>query len=251
VNGKNISVADFIKFYEDKEGIDVNSQYLFSMCSVYGQAIINFRMAVRRNNSSLLWSAKYVGSGIFFVGNHPFYRKITVYDLQQYLMMPAPVKRLIDENSSFTVSGHPSKGQGLDYLLEEKNREIKQYIPKNVTPSEDMWLTLCRNNESLKKVQATTCKLFQCTESEGTFDLQKNVHCPNAVHVYRKNMRKLKYMYPEHGGEHSSLSVKSVKLHNELVNFCTLSERNRQLFIKKEVLGSSTERLEAVKILAE
>ena len=39
--------------------------------------------------------------------------------------MPKEVREILDQNASFTVSGDKSKGQDLDFILEEKNKAIK------------------------------------------------------------------------------------------------------------------------------
>lgn len=48
-----------------------------------------------------------------------------------------------------------SKGQGYDFILEELNREVKHWIRKGV-PSDEMWLSVCRNHKLLKDVKQKT-----------------------------------------------------------------------------------------------
>lgn len=37
--------------------------------------------------------------------------------------MPKEVREILDQNASFTVSGDKSKGQDLDFILEEKTKQ--------------------------------------------------------------------------------------------------------------------------------
>ncbi|VDI27589.1 Hypothetical predicted protein, partial [Mytilus galloprovincialis] len=109
----------------------------------FSQAIINLRMGVRRNNSCLVQSAKFHLKELFYGRSHPHYRNIELFDTLQYHFMPDEVKNIWDNNTAFTVSGHNSKGQDLDFLLEEKNRAVKQFIPSGSIPSNETWDAIC------------------------------------------------------------------------------------------------------------
>ena len=64
--------------------------------------------------------------------------------------MPEEVKACWDNNTSFSVSGNKSKGQDLDFILEEKNKAIKQYLPSGSVPSDETWRNICCNLKFLK-----------------------------------------------------------------------------------------------------
>ena len=237
--GMRITVEDFMQYYK-QEDLDPNTKYLYQMCIVFGQAILNFRVAVRRNNSDLLHSAKHMSMGLFFGRNHPLYQQISLFDVEQYLMMAPVVAKLWDDNCSVSINGHPSKGQGFDYALEEKNREVKQFIPKNVIPSNSTWLKLCRNNASLAKLEEGCCKNFGCNDKEETSF--KNIHCPKTVKQYRKIIRKSKYLggyLDNQNKEHTYLSKKPVKLHRNLVNFHECAQNNKKCVIEYTIASEA------------
>lgn len=213
--------------------------YLISyVCSVYAQAILNFRMAVRRNNSALLLSAKHYSMGLFFGQNHPMYQKIAIFDFQQYIMMPAEVKALWDANVSISVSGQKSKGQGFDYALEEKNRDIKQFIPKHVTPTASLWLKVCRNNEMLINVNKAACNILQCTAPP---DLTyKEIHTKNVVKKFRCCFCEKHYLSGD-CLEHVSLAKKPQLLHPNLVNFEAISNKNRSKLISRCIMDNDVD----------
>ena len=72
-------------------------------------------------------------------------------DLKMRTMTPDYIKRLIKLNYSFSTSGHPSKGGGGDFVLENKNKRLTRLIPKGL-PSEEMWITPCRRFDTLDVV---------------------------------------------------------------------------------------------------
>ena len=132
-----------------------NYSYMVDQVCRFSQGIINFRMAVRRNNSVLLKSAKYMTKELFFGRNHPKYQVIEVNDCLQDLLMPDKVRELNDSYSSISTSGNQSLGEGFDFILEEKNRELKSWIPKGM-PTDSIWQTVCRNNAKLNEVKENT-----------------------------------------------------------------------------------------------
>ncbi|CAC5383293.1 unnamed protein product [Mytilus coruscus] len=122
-----------------KEFMSSNQRWAYLHLQVFrfSQAIINLRIGVRRNNSCLLQSAKFHPKELFYGRSHPHYRNIELFDTLQYHFMPDEVKNIWDNNTTFTVSGHNSKGQDLDFLLEEKNRAVKQFIHSGSIPSNE------------------------------------------------------------------------------------------------------------------
>ncbi len=63
--------------------------------------------------------------------------------------MPMDVKKVWNENASITTSNNYSTGQDLDFVLEEKNRSLKQYVSNGTVPSDLLWQNICRDFESL------------------------------------------------------------------------------------------------------
>jgi len=124
----------------------------FTICR-FSQAIINFRMGIRRNNSQLVKSAKFHLKELFYARTHPHYQHIDIFDTIQYHFMSDEVNKVWDENISFTVSGDPPKGQDMDFLLEEKNKSVKHYIPSGTIPSDEMWKNICCNLKYFENLQ--------------------------------------------------------------------------------------------------
>ena len=187
-------------------------------------------MGVRRNNAQLIRSGKHMTKELFFDGRHPIYTKIEMHDTIQYNMMPEEVRLVLDDYSSLTTSGNFCLGEDLDYLHEELNRTIKQYVPAGTLPSNKLWEQICRNSEFLEGLQERTMKLSGMTMSSGYL---KNINLANAISEFQVILRGHDYLNIA-GDTHKSLS--GHKLHCELVNFAVLATARRCYFIDKHVL---------------
>lgn len=126
----------------------------------FSQGIIHIRMAKRRNNSDLLKSAKYMTKELFHGRSHPKYQVIEIFDTIQDIMMPEEVRSLSDKYSSITTSGNKSLVEDFDFILEEKNKQLKSWMPKGV-PTDKIWLTFCRNNKLLETIKDHSVSTFK------------------------------------------------------------------------------------------
>ena len=92
-------------------------------------------------------------NALFCISTLPFSNPSwsTDWDLKMRLLAPPEIQNYISDNESFSTSGHASKGEGGDFVLENRNKRIKSLIPKGV-PTEDVWLQACRSFDTLDKV---------------------------------------------------------------------------------------------------
>ena len=67
------------------------------------------------------------------------------------LIAPENVTIFLRLNEAFSVSGHPSRGEGGDFVLENKNKRLKRLIP-NGLPTEATWTKACRTFDTLDGV---------------------------------------------------------------------------------------------------
>lgn len=110
-----------------------------------------FRAGVRRNNSNIIATSFNAFSPLFFGLNMINYQELHFRDSLMKLQCPASVKTFLESNESFSVSGHASKGEGGDFVLEAKNRRCKMWLPPG-SPTEEQWLRVCRNLDRLEGV---------------------------------------------------------------------------------------------------
>ena len=59
--------------------------------------------------------------------------------------------RISLKKESFSASGNERKGEEVDFVLENLNRKSIRFMPPGL-PSDDKWLTICRNIDKLNQV---------------------------------------------------------------------------------------------------
>ena len=122
---QSFNVEGFLAFTSKMENCP-NYIHLFSQVINYAFAIINFRMAMRRNNLRLAQSAVYKLSNLFYV---LFYQLIECHFLAQMFSMHEEVKPMYEKYFSLSLSGDPSKGESWDFVLENINKHtLKELI---------------------------------------------------------------------------------------------------------------------------
>ncbi|KAJ8307906.1 hypothetical protein KUTeg_014553 [Tegillarca granosa] len=65
---------------------------------------------------------------------------------------PCSYEAVEKENATFSVSGNISKGEGGDFVVENRNRKVKKCLPSGL-PTENKWLSVYRNIDRLDKVR--------------------------------------------------------------------------------------------------
>ena len=147
--------TDWVHFNQN-----TNKTYMlhFVMVLRFAMAIVNFRMAVRRNNSSLAWSAKFTFKELIHARNHPKYHQLEIYDTVMYHLAPPEVRDFLDSHTSISRSGDKSLGEDLDFITEEENRKSKKLLPNGV-PTDLRWEVVCRNVSNLQELKDEYLKM--------------------------------------------------------------------------------------------
>ena len=193
--------------------------YLLEMTTIYSQSIINFRMGIRRNNSLLVQSAKLMSRGLFHGRNHPRYQCIEIVDSMQRELMPEEMTYFVESHESMSKTGDKSRGQGFDFILEELNKEIKVWMHRGV-PTDNMWLSVCRNHDFLKSIRETLLNSVSVSKENAT----KKLNLEAGIEDWRVCLRDVAYL-TKHSLLHTSVSGKT--LHPELIQFTDRAKRKR------------------------
>lgn len=135
--------------------------------------------------------------------------------------MPVEFKQFFDSQCSLSKSGHPSKGQGFDFVLEEENKNVKAWLKRGV-PTDKVWLTSCRNHQSLKDMRGKVLKL----SGHSVEVSEKEINLDEAVVQWRLRLRQTQYI---NGHKHGSVltSISADVLDQGLSNFTEESSRKR------------------------
>ena len=212
-----------------------NFMYLLNQVTLYAQAIVNYRMALRRNNSDLALSAIYKLSSLFHGRNHPFYQQIELYSLVQSLLQPTEIKALHDEHYTISLSGDPSKGEDWDFVLENKNKIVKSWIPKGGC-KDSYWLTGCRNAVSLERIKTACHGFFKPENVTVENPSYRDTDVSKEIDEWRVTIRRTDYLNKD-----TFCGISDEILDPDLVNFTARALSKRVSRIDAEYLGKEVD----------
>ncbi|KAK3106985.1 hypothetical protein FSP39_004438 [Pinctada imbricata] len=230
IGGNVPSAENFISFAKHQD-TNANFMYMFETVCKYTQGIINFRVAVRRNNYNLLRSAKWMTKELFHGRNHPRYQEIEMYESFMSRIVPEKLSIFLQTLCSLSKSGHPSKGQGFDFLLEEENKNVKAWLKRGV-PTDQIWLTTCRNYESLKEVK----KIVLSYSTHGSDHAGKSgLNLQHEIDAWRFKLRQSNYSDKESNGPLLK-SLSGETLSQSLAKFTAEAQRKRSYRLMDMIL---------------
>ncbi|XP_069134290.1 uncharacterized protein [Argopecten irradians] len=223
-SGTEPSADGFFSWSQD--AVNPNYRFLLECIFTYGVALHYFRAGVRRNNSRVMLASRMKLSPLFYGLHKINYQRIDFLDLKSRVLAPPEIANYINDHESFTVSGHPSKGEGCDFILEANNRASKMWLPPG-SPSQDHWLRVCRNLDRLKKIEIDFNQTLGVKESKDSI-----YHCNSNVEIteWRKHIRESEYLLaPCQARNHQSLS--GIALDADLADFSAKCKGNRLSYL--------------------
>ncbi|XP_061166701.1 uncharacterized protein LOC133181816 isoform X2 [Saccostrea echinata] len=180
-----------------------------------------FRAGVRRNNSDAILASRCMFSPLFFGLNMPFYMEAYIRDSMIRLQCPSEVSEFIANHESYSVSGNDSKGEGGDFVLENLNRKAKSFMPPGM-PSEERWLTICRNIDRLDEIRQNMQGKLGMSEKDSNYNYTYDL--TEEIASFRKIIRKSGYF------QQTTLTTLSNKpTDSALSQFSTQCTHNKQL----------------------
>ncbi|XP_061196610.1 uncharacterized protein LOC133204882 [Saccostrea echinata] len=195
----------------------------------YCLSLVFFRAGTRRNNSSVMLAGRTKFANLFYGLNMTHYQEIEFKDLRMRVLAPEDIKQFITNNESFSASGHTSKGEGGDFLLEAYNRKTKCWMPPGI-PDESRWLRSVRNVDTLDKMRKTFIGAQNCGE-DSTYEIPLHTE----ILKWRQYLRNSNYLNPATVCRHTSLN--GVELDEDLINFAAHCKANRESYHNKIAQG--------------
>lgn len=226
------STSGYMQYFKTNQAANPNHSYLHTQVFRFSQAIINLRMAIRKNNATLAHSAKFHTKELFWGRVHPHYRNIELFDTIQYMNMPNEVKLVWDAHTSITVTGNESTGQDFDFILEEVNRQVKKYLPTGSLPSDNMWWRVCCELNVLEELNENTSVLLNINPKGYTS--HKKINIDQAIRAYQPVLRGYLSSSTE-----KHVSIDKEELDSNLVNFVSLATEKRIHYINATVLKAT------------
>lgn len=203
-----------------------NYKYIYEQIFVYCQAITNFRNGLRGNEHTLLISGKEKFSPIWFCRNHPKYQSIHVCDSHDRFCYSDDVRRMVASYESFSFTGNPRSGEGLDFVLENVNKKVKAILANGV-PNADDWMLAFRNYHELENIRKATHLRMGITDPSSGSPKLRN---------YDDEIKKCRCLIRKSGiltDPHADMPFQSLngkKLKDNLLEITAIGQRNKQMY---------------------
>lgn len=126
------------------------------------ESIFMFREGVRQIKHDIIDVARKIVRQIWYGRHHTKYMVINSFNLYSRCLMPAEILHSINKNQSFSTSGRDDAHQGLDFVLEEYNRNTKRHV--SGVANSVKWETMIKNYECLETMSANVNKLIGISE---------------------------------------------------------------------------------------
>lgn len=97
---------------------------------------------------------------------------IDSFNVYSRCLMPAEMLHSINKNECFSTSGRYNAHQGLDFVLEEYNRNIKRHV--SGVANSVKWETVIKIYECLETMSENINKLIGLSEHKNSQDKSKN-----------------------------------------------------------------------------
>lgn len=148
------TIDDFLQNVAQTGNENVKAAFQFAYYWCF--SILLFRGAIRKNNFEIAIKAREQGSGLFYAFRHPKYQLINCLDVAELIQMPFRFRETVFRES-MVVPGS-KVGQGVDFLLEQRNRRMKNYVIRNGAPTGEQWKAASASMQKLDKVNYCTLK---------------------------------------------------------------------------------------------
>ncbi|CAG2227996.1 BIRC7_8 [Mytilus edulis] len=151
-----------------------------------------FRKGVRENNCVLIERARKIFRQIWYGRHHTKYMLIDSFGLCDRFLMPPEILNCLNKHESFSRSGRIDAHQGLDFILEEYNRNIKNHI--SGVANSIKWETVTKNYDTLEILTGNINSLLG--RIEHTRQPRQIQEFKSERDIFRAELRKTKYLYP-------------------------------------------------------
>lgn len=143
------TVKGFIQAVNESSNENVKAAFQFAYYWCF--SILLFRGGIRRNNFDVAIKAREQASGLFYAFRHPKYQLINCLDNAELVQMPSDLRKSVFRESM--VIPDSDVGQGIDFLLEQRNRRMKNYVIRNGIPTAEQWKAASASMQSLDEVR--------------------------------------------------------------------------------------------------
>lgn len=144
----NLDVSEFLQaaFSSKNDTAKLAAQFAFHWVF----PLLIFRSGIRSCNFTASIMAREVAVNIFYIQKHPRYQKINTLDLAELQNTPKDLREVVYRESLKIPSS--DSGQGVDFLLEQRNKVMKNFVICSGVPTIDQWIRASSSLPTLEKV---------------------------------------------------------------------------------------------------
>lgn len=144
----NPDVGDFLHeaFSSKNDSAKLAAQFAFHWVF----PLLIFRSGIRTCNFQASIMAREVAVNIFYIQKHPRYQRINTLDLAELQNTPKDLREFVYRESLRIPSS--LSGQGVDFLLEQRNKAMKNFVICSGVPTVDQWVRASSSLPYLEKV---------------------------------------------------------------------------------------------------
>ena len=215
VNDPNVTSYNFdaLMCWKTQQS-DATLTFLIDTVLRYCESIFVFRRGVRTSNDDIIQAARSSFRDLWYGRNHTKYQLIDFYNQLFQSFMPPQMLSFLRSNQVVSRSGRSDCHQGVDFVLEEFNKDIKKWV--SGVPDSNKWNTVIRNHSSLGKLRSLLHTLLSLPLQES-----KPRYIPDYIKErdeFRKLLRKTRFTTPLANRSIISLD-KEVKICQEIQTF--------------------------------
>ena len=238
--GQELNAYGFFEW--QKNCSSATLKLIFSFVLTYGFAMYCQKVGDRNNDVTVSDAGRYSFLDFFYGFNHPIYQEIEYRDLRVKAIYPEEIRRQLDENVTFSSSDLPNKGQGGDFLLEQKIKRQKMLSPKGPV-NKATWQKISRCLDKFDCIYKNVSSNFNLGEEAG----ERIALLSEEILEWRSVLRYSKYF--EHEEKQTVFNIHGEVLENDFLNFSLNLKEKRVNYWKLHLNGRPIENIRMKPIL--
>ena len=200
-----------------------------------GHDVLNFKSQSAYNDASISNASRYSFLDFFYGFNHPIYQEIEYRDLRNKIISPPEICAQLEENITFFNSIHPSRGQGGDFMLEQKVKKQKMLSPKGLI-EKLTWQKISRCVDKVGTIYDNTSRFLDlCDENQSRLVLMSG-----EILEWRTVLRYSRFL--EHTDMQNVYDINGNVLNSQISNLSSLLREKRKSYWKMHAGGTKLKR---------
>ncbi|CAL8129220.1 unnamed protein product [Orchesella dallaii] len=183
-----------------------------------------FRCGVRNCNDEVTFHARHKLTALLYGCNNIKYQEILCYDTSFLLSVNPDNRHIVMNESARREAGEV--GEGYDFLLENRNKLYKSFLPSDSAPTFEQWLQVSKTAVDLEQIRR---KASERLDLNIRLSDQRPRKFAEEINQARRLIRNHGFLLKQKHGL-TTIDDESIKLDQSFLNYVQHSERNRDDF---------------------